>query len=102
MTGSPRNQLKETEVKKIALTLVAVSALSLAACQGGTEANTAVSTDAENAINQANSDLENAQAVAANALDTMSNQVEAAGAAVENATDAASAATDAAAENATK
>lgn len=89
-------------MKKIALTLVAVSALGLAACQGGNEANTALSTDAENAINQANSDLENAQAAASNALDAASNQVEAAGAAVENATDAASAATDAALENATK
>jgi hypothetical protein len=94
--------MKEHTVKKIALTLVAVSALGLAACQGGSEANTALPTDAENAINQANSDLENAQAAATNALDAMTNQVEAAGEAVENATDAASAATEAAAENATK
>jgi hypothetical protein len=93
--------MKEHTVKKIALTLVAVSALGLAACQGS-EANTALPTDAENAINQANSDLENAQAAATNALDAMTNQVEAAGEAVENATDAASAATEAAVENATK
>lgn len=85
-------------MKKIAFALVAVSALGLAACGGNEAANTTTS-DAENVINQANSDLANAQAVADNALDQAANLTEQAGAAIENAADSAATATDAAAAN---
>ena len=66
-------------MKKIALALVAVSALGLAGC-GDRDAHTnnAVDTNTEAAINEANADLENAQDAADNALD-------AAGSALDNA-----------------
>jgi hypothetical protein len=77
-------------VKKIALTLVAVSALGLAACQNSNEAAVNnVAADAQNAIDQATQDIANAQDAATNLLDAAANQVEQAGEAAENATDAA-------------
>lgn len=90
-------------MKKIALTLVAVSALGLAACQGSDEATVNnVAADAQNALDQANQDIANAQDAATNALDAAGDQVDAATDAMQNAADSASAATDAAVENATK
>ncbi len=83
-------------MKKIALALVAVSALGLAGC-GDRDAHTnnAVDTNTEAAINEANSDLENAQDAADNALDAAGSALDNAGEAVENAADA----TEAAVEN---
>jgi hypothetical protein len=82
--------MKEMLVKKIAFALVAVSALGLAAC-GGTETANTATTDAENVIDQANSDLANAQDAAANLLDQAAE-------ATENAVDAAQNTVDTAAE----
>lgn len=82
-------------MKKIALTLVAVSALGLAACDRGTEANTAADNGA--AENEAVEDV-NASEAAQNALDAAGNAIDQAGESVENAADA----TAEAAENATK
>jgi hypothetical protein len=76
-------------VKKLALALVAVSALGLAACQNNAGNNTATPSDA---MNQANSDLENASAAAANMVDQSQNMAEQAGQQIQNATDAAQAA----------
>jgi hypothetical protein len=76
-------------VKKIALALVAVSALGIAGCQGNTAT---VDQNASDAINQANSDIANAQEAASNLLDQTANVTEQAGAAAQNATDAAAAA----------
>lgn len=77
-------------MKKIAFALVAVSALGLAAC-GGTETANTATTDAENVIDQANSDLANAQDAAANLLDQAAE-------ATENAVDAAQNTVDTAAQ----
>ena len=96
-TGSPRNQLKEAEVKKIALTIAAISALGLAACQDNAATNEAAN-DVEAAENEANGDATNALEAADNALDAAGNMVENAGEAIENAADA----TGDAVENATK
>jgi hypothetical protein len=90
--------LKELHVKKIALALVAVSALGLAACQGGTEANEAADTNTEATANEAVEDLGNAETAAENALDTAANLAEETGEAVENAAEAV----ENAAEDATK
>ncbi len=83
--------MKDTIVKKIAFALVAVSALGLAAC-GGTETANTTTTDAENVIDQANSDLANAQDAAANLLDqaadASANALDAAGNAVDTAAEA--------------
>ena len=73
-------------MKKIALSLVAVSALGLAACGGNTTvATNKLAADTQNVIDQANQDIANAQATATNALDAMESSV-------SNATDAATAA----------
>jgi hypothetical protein len=69
-------------MKKIALSLVALSALSLAACGGNTNRAANNTLNTQDAMNQANSDIENAAAASQNALDTQMN-------AVANATDAA-------------
>ena len=98
MNGFPRNQLKEPQVKKIALTLVAASVFGLAACDRGTDADTNAANDIEAAENEANGDTSNALEAADNALDAAGNMVENAGEAVENAADA----TGEALENATK
>ena len=78
-------------MKKIALSLVALSALSLAACGSNTTvATNNLTADTQNVIDQANQDIANAQATATNALDAMEgatqNAADAAGAAVANAT----------------
>ena len=63
-------------MKKIALTLAAVSALGLAACTGGdNEANT-VSNETEATVNEAESDTDNALDAAGNALDSVGNTLE--------------------------
>ena len=85
-------------MKKIALALVAVSALGLAACGDRTESNTAADTNTEATANEANGDVSNAQDAANNALDELGDAAENAGEAVENAVDAAGDA----AENATR
>ena len=69
-------------MKKIALALVAVSALGLAACQQSTPAANEVDTNTANTVNEA---LEDTNA----ALDAAGNAIENAGATVENAADAA-------------
>ena len=82
-------------MKKIALSLVALSALSLAACGGNTthSATNNLAADAQNAINQANSDIANASATATQRArhdaERGRNATDAAGAAVANASDAA-------------
>ena len=96
--GSPRNQLKESKVKKIALTLVAISALGLAACQDNADSNEAAEDNVEAAMNEAEADSANALEAAGNALDAAGNLVENAGEAVENAAEQ----TGEALENATK
>lgn len=80
-------------MKKIALTLAAVSALGLAACQGGNETNNAADNGAVE--NEAVEDV-NASEAAQNALDSAGNMIENAGEAVENAAEA----TEEAVENA--
>jgi hypothetical protein len=79
-------------VKKIALTLVAVSALGLAACQGNSAANT-TATNETDATNAAASDLENAanqvEAAAGNVADAAGNVADQAGDMAANAADAA-------------
>jgi hypothetical protein len=90
----PRSYSKGTIVKKIALSLVTLSALGLAACGSNTPtATNNLAADTQNVIDQANSDIANAQATATNALDAMEgatqNAADAAGAAVSNAADAA-------------
>jgi hypothetical protein len=90
----PRNYLKGLSVKKIALALVAVSALGLAACQPATEANNTVDTNTEEALNEAVEDVNAAGAAATNALDELSDAAANAGDAVENAADAAAEATE--------
>jgi predicted small secreted protein len=85
-------------VKKIALTLVAVSALGLAACQPTTEANEAADTNTEATANEANGDTENALEVANQALESAGNAVEEAGNVVEEGAEAI----ENAAEDATK
>ena len=89
-------------MKKIALALVAVSALGLAACQSGTEANEAADANTEATANEAVEDTGNAETAAENALDTAANLTEQAGEAVENAADAVGEAAENAAEGATK
>ena len=84
-------------MKKIALTLAAVSALGLAACDRGTEANNAMENEAEATENEATEDLNAAEAADA-ALNTAANAAEATGEAIENAAEA----TGEAIENATK
>lgn len=80
-------------MKKIALTLVAVSALGLAACQGNSAANN-TATNESDATNAAAGDLENV----ANAVeDAAGNVTDAAANLADSATDAAANATDAAA-----
>ena len=88
MNGSPRNYLKGLSVKKIALALVAVSALGLAACQPSTEANNAADTNTEEAVNEAIDDTNAALEAADNALDSAGNALENAGETVENAAEA--------------
>ena len=96
----PRNQLKGTYVKKIALTVAAVAVLGLAACSGDNEANTATDANLEATANEANTDLENAtfdaENAATDALDSAANLTDQAGEAIENAAEA----TEQAAENA--
>lgn len=70
-------------MKKIALTLVAVSALGLAACQPATEANEAADANVEATANEANGDTENALDVANEALESAGNALEDAGNVVE-------------------
>ena len=72
---------KGTIVKKIALSLVALSALSLAACGGNTATSTNNVIGTQDAINQANSDIDNATAA-------MQNNMNAAGSALDNAANA--------------
>ena len=76
-------------MKKIALALVAASALGLAACGGNDTANTNAADNTEATANEAVSDVGNAETAAENALDTAANAIDTAGEAVENATDAA-------------
>ena len=85
----PRNYLKGLSVKKIALALVAVSALGLAACQQSTPAANEVDANTANAVNEALEDTNAALEAAGNALDSAGNALENAGATVENAADAA-------------
>ena len=70
-------------MKKIALTLVAVSALGLAACQSNSAANNTATNEAD-AANAAASDLENAanqvESAAANVADAAANVADQAGA----------------------
>ena len=56
-------------MKKIALALVAVSALGLAACDDRNATTNTADTNTEPAVNEANADLGNAQDAAGNALD---------------------------------
>lgn len=63
-------------MKKIALTLVAVSTLGLAACQSGTEANEAADANMEATANEATDDTENALEVANQALEDVGNAAE--------------------------
>ena len=102
MDGFPRNQLKGTHVKKIALTVAAVAALGLAACSGNNEANTTADANVEATANEANADLDNAaeatENAATDALDAAANLADQTGEAIENAAEA----TEDAAENATK
>jgi hypothetical protein len=80
-------------VKKIALTLVAVSALGLAACQGNSAANNTATNEAD-ATNAAASDLENAanqvESAAGNVADAAANVADQASDVAANAADAAS------------
>ena len=84
-------------MKKIALALVAVSALGLAACGETAQTNTAVD-NALDAANAAAADLENAAAemtnAAAEATDAAANAADAAGDAASNMTDAAANSTE--------
>ena len=96
MNDSPRNYLKGLSVKKIALALVAVSALGLAACQPSSEANEVANTDA--AANEAVDDTNAALEAADNALDAMGNAADNAIEAGENAVEAAGEAVENAAE----
>ena len=73
-------------MKKIALTLVAVSALGLAACEPSREANNTVENEAVE--NEAVDDV-NAAEAAQDALNTMENATDTAIEAGENAVDAA-------------
>src|SRR5688572_6315876 len=98
MNAYPRNYLKGLSVKKIALALVAVSALSLAACQQGSEANTAADTNTEATANEAVDDTNSALEAADNALDAMGNAAENAVEAGENAVEAAGEAVENAAQ----
>jgi hypothetical protein len=79
-------------VKKIALTLVAVSALGLAACQSNSAANNTMTNEAD-AANAAASDLENAanqvESAAGNVADAAGNVADQAGAVAANAADVA-------------
>jgi hypothetical protein len=85
--------MKETIVKKIALALVAVSALGLTACGGETTptTNEAVA-NALDAANEAVGDLQNAAdsmtAAADNAMDATANAADAMGDATANMGDA--------------
>ena len=83
-------------VKKIALTLVAVSALSLAACQGAENEAAEATNEVEATANEADLDV-NASEAAENALDAAANLTDQAGEAIENAAEA----TEEAAENTT-
>jgi len=89
MICTPRNYLKGLSVKKIALALVAVSALGLAACQQSTPAANEVDANTANAVNEAVEDLNAAGAAATNALDELSGAAANATETVENATAAA-------------
>lgn len=86
-----RNVLKGNIVKKIALALVAASALGLVACSESASTNEAVE-NAMDAANQAAEDVQNAasemQDAAANMTDAASNVADAAGDAAVNAADA--------------
>jgi hypothetical protein len=86
--------LKELSVKKIALTLVAVSVLGLAACNNAsTEATNNAVANSMDAMNAATADMQNAAdqvgAAAANATDAAANAADSAGAAAANVADAA-------------
>ena len=83
-------------MKKIALTLAAVSALSLAACQAAENEATEASNEVEATANEADLDV-NASEAAENALDAAANLTDQAGEAIENAAEA----TGEAVENAT-
>ena len=76
-------------MKKIALALVAVSALGLAACQSGTETANVVDTNTANTVNEALEDTNAALEAAGNALDSAGSALENAGETVENAAEAA-------------
>ena len=89
-------------MKKIALALVAVSALGLAACQGGTEANTATDTNTEATANEAVEDTGNAETVAENALDDAANLATDTGEAIGNGAEALGNAAENAVEDVTK
>lgn len=78
-------------MKKIALTLAAVSALGLAACEGRNEANNTADNGAVE--NEAVEDVNNAEA-AQDALNTFENATETATEAGENLVDAATDATE--------
>jgi len=93
-TAKKENVLLATErrkstVKKIALTLVAVPALALAACNDASETANTAENNTEATTNEAVEDLGNAETAAENALDTAANLTEQAGEAIENAADAA-------------
>ncbi len=75
-------------MKKIALTLVAVSALGLAACEGrDARTDNAADTNMDATANEAYGDV-NAAEAAENALDSAANAIDTAGESVENAADA--------------
>jgi hypothetical protein len=86
--------LKETDVKKIALALVAVPALVLAACgDRDADTNTAADINTEATANEADADV-NAAEAANDALNTAGNLAEETGEAVENAAEAVENAVD--------
>ena len=76
-------------MKKIALALVAVSALGLAACQQDAGTANAVDTNTSNTVNEALEDTNAALEAAGNALDSAGSALENAGETVENAAEAA-------------
>ena len=80
-------------MKKIALTMIAVSALGLAACSKSTPANNVTANDA-NAVSAAMNDMANSAAAASNmASNAASSATNAADAAAGAASNAAAAAT---------
>jgi len=83
-------------VKKIALTMIAVSALGLAACSKTTPANTVNAADA-NAVSSAMNDMANSAAAASNmASNAAASATNAADSAAASATNAAAATSNAA------